>query len=169
MKGFTILKGSEVDILKDGNLDYQDDILKDLEVVIASIHSHFNLDQELQTKRIIKAIQNPHVDIIGHLTGRLLNRRPPYELDIDKILEAAAEHRTVLEINAHPDRLDVDEETARKAVQMGIKLVINSDAHDKKDLYLVKYGILCARRAWLAREDIINTWDMQQVMEYFRK
>ncbi len=168
MKELVILKGSEVDILKDGTLDYGDDILQNLDVVIASIHSHFKLDQELQTNRIIKAIENPHVDIIGHLTGRLLNRRLPYELDIDKILEAAAEHRTALEINAHPDRLDVDEEIARKAAIMGVKLVINSDAHDKKDLYLVKYGILCARRAWLTKDDVINTWDQQEIKEYFQ-
>lgn len=168
MKGFTILKGSEVDILKDGTLDYPDDILQSLDVVIASIHSHFNLDWEQQTQRIIKAIKNPHVDIIGHLTGRLLNRRPPYELDINQILVAAAEHHTALEINAHPDRLDVDENIARKAAHMGVKLVINSDAHDKRDLDLVKYGILCARRAWLTKEDIINTWDKERVIEYFR-
>ncbi len=167
MKDLTVLKGSEVDILKDGNLDYHDETLQSLDVVIASIHSYFNLDRDMQTNRIIKAIENPHVDIIGHLTGRLLNRRPPYELDIDKILEAAAEHRTVLEINAHPDRLDVDEEIARKAVQMGIKIAINSDAHDRKDLGLVKYGVLCARRAWLTRNDVINSWDINKVIQYF--
>ncbi len=164
---FTVLKGNEVDILKDGTLDYHDEILQGLDVVVASIHSYFNLDLELQTNRIIKAIENPHVDIIGHLTGRLLNRRPPYELDIDKILEAAAEHRTVLEINAHPDRLDIDEEIARKAVQMGIKIAINSDAHDRKDLGLAKYGVLCARRAGLTRNDVINTWDINKVIQYF--
>ncbi len=167
LQGFIIFKGSEVDILKDGSLDYSDEILQELDIVIASIHSHFNLSLELQTRRIIKAIENPYVDIIGHLTGRLLNRRAAYELDIDRILAAAAEHHTALEINAHPDRLDVDEEIARKAAGMGIKLVINSDAHDKKDLNLLKYGILCARRAWLSRDHIINAWDIDRVIQYF--
>jgi DNA polymerase (family 10) len=167
MKGLFILKGSEVDILKDGTLDYSDDILQSLDLVIASIHSHFNLDSEQQTARIIKAIENPHVDIIGHLTGRLLNRRPPYELDVDRILAAAAEHQTALEINAHPDRLDVNEDIAAQASRMGIRIAINSDAHDKRDLNLVKYGVLCARRAWLTREDVINTWDIEKVIQYF--
>jgi len=156
MEDFTILKGSEVDILKDGTMDFDDDTLKGLDVVIASIHSYFNLDRDTQTRRILKAIENEHVDIIGHLTGRLLNRRSPYELDIDKILTAAARNGTILEINSHPDRLDINEDIARKAADMGIKIAINSDAHDKKDLYLLKYGILCARRAWLTRDDIVN-------------
>lgn len=168
-RGFTLLKGSEVDILKDGTLDYSGDLLQNLDLVIASVHSHFKLDAEQQTVRIIKAIENPHVHIIGHLTGRLLNRRPPYELDIDQILAAAAEHQKVLEINAHPDRLDIDENIARKAAQMGIKIAINSDAHDGKDLKLLKYGIMTARRAWLREEDVINTWELGRIMDYFHR
>lgn len=163
---FKILKGSEVDILKDGCLDYNDKNLSQLDLVIASIHSHFNLSAELQTARIIKAIENPHVHIIGHLTGRLLNRRPPYAIDIDKILAAAAVHGTILEINSHPDRLDIDEDIARKAAGLGIKIAVNSDAHDKKDMELVQYGVLTARRGWLSKIDIINTWELDQVMEY---
>ncbi len=166
-KGFTLLKGSEVDILKDGTLDYDDGILGSLDLVIASIHSHFNLDPKQQTARIIKAIKNPHVHIIGHLTGRLLNRRSPYELYIDEILAVVAEEQKVLEINAHPDRLDIDEDIARKAAQMGIKIAINSDAHDQQDLPLIKYGIMSARRAWLREQDVINTWDLEQILEYF--
>ncbi len=166
MRELKILKGTEVDILKDGTLDFDNEILSGLDVVIASIHSHFTLDGEAQTQRIIKAIQNPNVDIIGHLTGRLLNRRPPYEIDIDKILNAAAEHGTILEINAHPDRLDINEDIARKAASMGIKIAINSDAHDKRDLQLLNFGILCARRAWLRKNDVINTWTTDKVINY---
>jgi DNA polymerase (family 10) len=168
-RGFTLLKGSEVDILKDGTLDYHDEILKQLDLVIASIHSHFKLEAGQQTARIIKAIENPHVHIIGHLTGRLLNRRPPYELDTDQILAAAAEHHKVLEINAHPDRLDIDESIARKAAQMGIKIAINSDAHHGKDLKFLKYGVMTARRGWLKQEDVINTWDLGRIMDYFHR
>ena len=166
-KEFTLLKGSEVDILKDGNLDYHDDILQSLDLVIASVHSHFKLDAKQQTARIIKAIENPYVHIIGHLTGRLLNRRPPYELYVDQILAAAYEHQKVLEINAHPDRLDIDEDIARKAAQMGIKIAINSDAHDGKGLQLLKYGIMTARRAWLREKDVINTWELDRILDYF--
>jgi DNA polymerase (family 10) len=117
----------------------------------------------------ISAIENPHVHIIGHLTGRLLNRRPPYELDTDQILAAAAEHHKVLEINAHPDRLDIDESIARKAAQMGIKIAINSDAHHGKDLKFLKYGVMTARRGWLKQEDVINTWDLGRIMDYFHR
>ena len=106
--------------------------------------------------------------IIGHLTGRLLNRRPPYELDTDQILAAAAGHHKVLEINAHPDRLDIDE-SIEKAAQMGIKIAINSDAHHGKDLKFLKYGVMTARRGWLKQEDVINTWDLGRIMDYFHR
>ncbi|MGI6453160.1 MAG: DNA polymerase/3'-5' exonuclease PolX [Syntrophomonadaceae bacterium] len=166
LKDFRILKGIEVDILKDGQLDFEDKILKEMDVVIASVHSHFKLEREQQTQRIIKAIENEHVDIIGHLTGRLLNRREGYDLDINKILLAAAEHKKILEINSHPDRLDVDENIALRAKQMGIKFAINSDAHHRQDLYLVKYGVHNARRGWLEPDDIVNTWGIERLLDY---
>lgn len=166
---FTVFKGTEVDILKDGSLDYSSELLSGLDVVIASIHTHFHLDQEKQTARIISAIKDDNVDMIGHLSGRLLNRRPAYELDVEKILEEAAKHKVVLEINSHPDRLDIDAELARKAKEYGIKVAINSDAHHKNDLHLAKYGVLNARRGWLEKKDIINCLSRQEITQYFRR
>lgn len=162
----TILKGIEVDVMKDGALDFSDDILAGLDVVIASVHSNFRLERIQQTDRIIKAIQNPHVDIIGHLSGRLLNRRLGYELDTKRIIEAAAEYKTALEINAHPDRLDIDEETARLAKENGVKMVINTDAHHRVDLSLMRYGVMNARRAWLDSTDVLNTWNKDHLLAY---
>lgn len=168
LQDFHILKGIEVDILKDGSLDFRDEILEDLDIVIASIHSNFKLDRERQTDRIIQAIKNPHVDIIGHLSGRLLNRRSGYELDLERVLEAAARHGAALEINSHPDRLDVDEDTARQAREMGIKIAINSDAHHREDLKLLRYGILNARRGWLQPEDVLNTMEYDNLAAYLK-
>ena len=166
---FRVLKGIETDILKDGELDFSNNTLNKLDIVIASIHSHFKLDKEQQTERIIRAIKNPQVNIIGHLTGRLLNRRGPYEVDLTRILEAAAAHNVALEINSHPDRLDIDEFTARKAKDYGVKIAINSDAHHHNDLYMVDYGILTARRGWLEADDIINCWDLSGLLKFLKE
>jgi DNA polymerase (family 10) len=166
---FTVFKGTEVDVLKDGSLDFSAELLQDLDVVIASIHTYFQLDKEKQTERIIMAIKDENVDIIGHLSGRLLNRRPAYELDIDRVLEEAAKNQVILEINSHPDRLDIDAELARRAKHLGIKTSINSDAHHKGDLKLVKYGVLNARRGWLEKKDVINTRSREEIIRYFRK
>lgn len=169
LQDFTVLKGTEVDILKDGSLDFPDEILRDLDVVIASIHSNFKLDKVKQTERLLTVMKNEHVDIIGHLTGRLLNRRPGYELDMDKILTGAAQNNIIFEINSHPDRLDVDEEIARKAAEYGIKIAINSDAHHTNDLKNRKYGVLNARRGWLTADDVINTWDIDKLKQYLKE
>jgi len=150
-------------------LDFADEVLENLDIVVASVHSNFKLESEKQTERILKAIKNEHVDIIGHMTGRLLNRRSAYELDIDKILETAAKNKIVLEINSHPDRLDINEAIAKRAKDYGIKIAINSDAHHKEDLGLVKYGVITARRGWLEAEDIINTWDKEKLINYLNK
>ncbi|MGE5417382.1 MAG: DNA polymerase/3'-5' exonuclease PolX [Acidobacteriota bacterium] len=163
-----VLAGIEVDILKDGSLDFSDEILGQLDVVIASIHSHFNLSKEEQTHRIISAISNPHVDIIGHLTGRLLNRRLGYEVDVEAVLEAAARCNTALEINAHPDRLDISEEVARQARAKGVKVAINSDAHGTGDLALMEYGIYNARRGWLEPPDILNSMNLAQLLDWLK-
>jgi DNA polymerase (family 10) len=162
---FTILKGVECDILADGRLDHPDDILRDLDVVVASVHSAFKQDKETMTNRIISAIKHEHVDIIGHVSGRLLGKREGYELDIDRVLEAAAKYDTVLEINSSPDRLDLSEENARKAKEMGIRIAINTDAHDLKRLNEMEYGVSVARRAWLTADDIINTQDVDQLLK----
>lgn len=166
---FTVLKGTEVDILKDGRLYYRDEVLEDLDVVIASVHSHFKLDREGQTDRIIAAIKHPRVNVIGHLSGRLLGRRPGYELDIERILEACATHQVALEINAHPERLDIDEKTARRAARLGVKMAVSSDAHDVNDLQLLEYGIISARRGWLTKNDIINCWEIERLRAFFKK
>ncbi|NLU48858.1 MAG: DNA polymerase/3'-5' exonuclease PolX [Syntrophomonadaceae bacterium] len=165
---FTVLTGIEVDILKDGRLDLPDEILEQLDVVIASVHSHFRLSRQEQTERIISAIKNEHVDIIGHLTGRLLLRRPGYEVDVEAIIEQARKFRTALEINSHPDRLDISEEVARLARDAGVKVAINSDAHHHADMSLVTYGVLDARRGWLRKEDVINTLETGELLAYLR-
>lgn len=162
----TIFKGIEVDILKDGSLDFSDDVLQELDIVIASVHSHFKLDKAQQTERIINAIRNPHVDIIGHISGRLLNRRSGYELEMEPILQAAAAYHTALEINASPDRLDIDEDVARRAKELGVKIAINTDAHHRIDLSFMRYGVMTARRGWLEPEDVINTWDKGKLLKY---
>lgn len=164
-EGFRILKGVEVDILKDGSLDLPDEVLQDLDIVVASIHSHFQLGKLEQTERLLKAISNKHVHIIGHLTGRLLNRRPAYELDLDSVLQAAACSHTALEINSHPDRLDIDEEIARKTSNMDIKIAINSDAHHKNQLKQLSFGVTTARRGWLEKQDILNTLGLSELIK----
>lgn len=168
LQDFTVLKGTEVDILKDGSLDFPDEVLRDLDVVVASIHSNFKLDKNKQTERLLKVMKNEHIDIIGHLTGRLLNRRSGYELDLDKILEGAAQNNIIFEINSHPDRLDVDEEIARKSSEYGIKIAINSDAHHTNELKNRKYGVLNARRGWLTANDVVNTWDINKLTKYLK-
>lgn len=168
LRDFTVLKGTEVDVLKDGNLDYGDEILRDLDMVIASIHTNFKLDRDKQTGRIIKAIKNENVHIIGHLSGRLLNRRPPYELDFEQVLQEAAKNQIILEINSHPDRLDIDAELAKRAKEYGIKIAVNSDAHHKNDLKLVKYGILNARRGWLEKDDVVNCLSRRDISKRFK-
>jgi len=166
---FIIYKGTEVDVLKDGSLDFSSEILKSLDIVVASIHTNFHLDREKQTDRIIQAIKDENVDIIGHLSGRLLNRRSAYELDIDRVLEEAAKSKVILEINSHPDRLDIDAALARRASTYGIKVAINSDAHHKNDLKLVKYGVFNARRGWLQKGDVINTWTRDELTDYIKE
>ena len=165
---FKILKGSECDILKDGMMDLPNGILAQLDVVGASVHSYFNLSREEQTKRIITAMRNPHVDIIFHPTGRKINQRPPYELDMDAIIAAAKETGTVLEIDAFPDRLDLRDEYIRRCVERGVKLAIDSDAHDKSHFAVLEYGIAQARRGWARREDIINAWPVEKMLSMLK-
>lgn len=167
--GIKVLKGIEVDILRNGRLDFEGATLQQLDLVVASVHSNFKLDIKAQTERILNAIRNPYVNIIGHLTGRLLNRRNGYEIDIDRILEEAARYNVALEINSHPDRLDIDAEIAHKARELGIKMAINSDSHDKNDLALLNYGVTNARRAWLEKDDVINTWDLDRLFKFLKR
>lgn len=166
---FKILKGAEVNILKDGSLDIKDEILEKLDVVGAAVHSHFNLSREEQTRRIIRAMENPNVDIIFHLTGRVINRREAIELDIDEIIKAAKRTGTVLEINAYPDRADIKDEYIRRCVEKGVKMCIDSDAHSVQHFKFLEFGVAQARRGWAQRGDIINAWPLEKMLKMLKK
>jgi DNA polymerase (family 10) len=162
-----LLSGIEVDILGDGRLDLPDPVLEERDVVVASIHRGFRQDREQLTARVIKAMQNPHVDIIGHPTGRLLGRREPYAIDMEQIIKMAAKTGTVLEINASPDRLDINDVHASEARIAGARIVINTDAHSQAEFDNMHLGISVARRAWLTQDHVINTWPLAPIQEYF--
>ncbi|HEY8416737.1 MAG TPA: DNA polymerase/3'-5' exonuclease PolX [Limnochordales bacterium] len=156
LDGFRILSGCEVDILRDGTLDLPDELLARLDVVVASVHSAMQQDEAEMTERIVAAMRNPHVDIIGHPTGRILGRREPYAVDMERIISVAAETGTCLEINASPERLDLKDVYARWARERGVMLVVNTDAHSTEGLEQMAYGITVARRAWLSARDVLN-------------
>jgi DNA polymerase (family X) len=161
IEGISLLAGSEVNVLPDGSLDYDDDLLDELDWVVASLHSSFRMGEEEMTTRMISAIEHPLVDAIGHPTGRLIGRREPYAIDIERVVDAAARTGTFLEINSNPDRRDLSEVNARLAVECGVKLLVDSDAHGVERLPNVRYGVASARRAWLTADDVANTrpWD----------
>jgi DNA polymerase (family X) len=159
--GITLLAGSEVNILPDGSLDYDDETLAELDWVVASVHSSMAMDSAAMTARIVRAIANPLVDVIGHLSGRKIERRPPFRFDFPAIIEAARDSGTLLEINSSPDRRDMDEVHARAAAEAGIPIVINCDAHRVGGFEVARYGVATARRAWLGPDAVLNTqpWD----------
>jgi DNA polymerase (family 10) len=164
---FLILKGIEVDIKKDGTLDYEDEILEGFDIVIASVHNNFNLPADEMTERIIKAMENPYVKILGHPTGRMLGNRTPFDFDYDQVLEAAKENDVILEINSSPSRFDLNDEMAMDAIRSGVKLTINTDAHHPDQYNYMEYGIYIARRAWAEKENIINTYSPEQLKKQF--
>ncbi len=157
LEGITLLAGSEVNILPDGTLDYEDELLAQLDWVVASVHTAFGMGEQAMTRRMIAAIEHPLVDAIGHPTGRLIERREPYALDLEAVFAAAARTGTMLEINANPDRRDLSEAHARAAVRAGVRIVIDSDAHRPETLRNMRWGVLTARRGWLTKADIANT------------
>ena len=157
MKGIRIFAGIEVDILGDGSLDLSDSVLEQMDIVIASVHSQFNQDRATMTERLLKAIANPNTSLIGHPTGRLLLRRDAYQFDLDAVLKAAAKHKVAMELNSYPDRLDLSDVHLRLAKQHGVKIVINTDSHHTSHMEKMRYGILQARRAWLSKENVLNT------------
>lgn len=163
-----ILKGAEVNIMKDGSLDIKDEVLAKLDVVGVAVHSHFNLSRAEQTARIIKAMKNKHADILFHPTGRLIQKREPYDVDMDEIIKTAKETDTVLEIDADPHRLDLKDEYIRKAVEVGVKLVIDADAHSKMSFHNLELGIAQARRGWAKKSDIINTRSWQEMLKLLK-
>ena len=163
-----ILQGAEVEIKSDGRLDFQDEVLADLDIVFASLHSGLRQPREKITERLISAMHNPHVDVIGHPTGRLYPDREPSDLDMDAVLRSAADTGVALEINAHPARLDLDDVHARRAIELDVKLSINTDAHTDSDMDLMHFGVSTARRAWVEAEDVINTWSPQKIMNWLK-
>jgi len=161
-EGIRIFAGIEVDILADGTLDLSDSVLEQMDLVIASVHSHFNQSAEEMTARLLKAIENPNVSMIGHPTGRILLRRDAYGYDMDAVLEAAARNKVAMELNAYPDRLDLSDRHLRMAKQHGVKIVINTDSHHTTHMEKIRYGVLQARRAWLTRDDVLNTLPVER-------
>jgi DNA polymerase (family 10) len=156
-KGFRLLAGSEINIGLDGTLDYPDDLIEALDWVVASVHTSFSISPQEMTERVLTAIENPQINCIGHLTGRLIGRREPYGIDVEAIAEAAARTGTMIEINANPNRRDLSDRHARLAVDAGVKIVVNTDAHGVDTLDNMAYGIATARRAWLTKADVANT------------
>jgi DNA polymerase (family 10) len=157
-KGFVLLQGSEVEILADGRLDYPDEVLAELDLVIASLHTSLRQSREKVTARLLAAISNPHVDLIAHPSGRLIGEREGADLDMDRVLEAAAKAGVILEINANPQRLDLNDVYARRAAEMGIPLAINTDAHHPDHFGFRKYGLGVARRGWVTADQVVNCW-----------
>jgi DNA polymerase (family 10) len=164
-----LLLGVEVDILPDGKLDYPDSILQRFDVVTASIHASFRQSKDRITGRLLDAIANPHVHIIGHPTTRLIGSREPVEFDFDRVLRAAAEVHVALEINGSPLRLDLNDTMARAALEAGVLLAINSDAHSVTQLEYVRYGVYVARRAWVEAQNVVNTWPWPKLQRWLRR
>lgn len=163
--GVRLLKGVEVDILPDGSLDLKDDILKECDVVLAAVHSRFNMEEGEMTRRIIKALKNPNVNILAHPTGRLILEREAYKVNLKEVFQAALDCGVILEINAYPDRLDLRDVDARMAKEMGAKLVISTDAHSAAQLELMKFGVFTARRGWIEAKDVINTLPLEELFK----
>lgn len=162
---FKILKGTECDILKDGSMDLSDEILAKCDVVGGSVHSLFNLSRKDQTERIKRAMSNPHVDIIFHPTGRVINKRDAYQVDMDELIAHARKTGTIMEVDAYPDRADLKDEYIKKCVEAGVKMTIDSDAHSTHHLQYLEYGIAQARRGWSEKEDIINAWPLEKMLK----
>jgi DNA polymerase (family X) len=160
--GITIFAGIEVDILADGDLDLSDDVLAQMDLVIASVHSVFNQEPAKMTERLLRAVENPNTSIIGHPTGRIQLRREGYHFDMQAVLSAAAKRKVAMELNAYPDRLDLNDVHLRQARQQGVKIVINTDSHHTSHMEKIRYGILQARRAWLTKDDVLNTLPVQK-------
>ncbi len=164
-----LLHGSEVEVLADGSLDFPDDVLSELDLVVASVHTSLRQPRERITERMLAAIRNPHVDVIGHPSGRLIGRRDAADLDMERLLQVSAECGVALEINAHPDRLDLNEVHARRAVELGCLLSINTDAHQPEHFAMRIYGVAVARRAWVQAESVINTWPLERLLRWLNR
>ncbi|MEE9223376.1 MAG: PHP domain-containing protein, partial [Thermoplasmata archaeon] len=168
MKDFKILTGIEADIKDNGELDLEDSILKELDVVVGAVHSKFSMLERQMTERIVEAMRNENMDILAHPTGRLIGRRDPYELDMEEIMDEAAETRTALEINCLPDRLDLNGPHVRMAKEAGAKISLGTDTHSTHNLQFIKFGVGMARRGWLEKEDVLNTMTAEELRVYLR-
>ena len=168
-RGFTILKSAEVDILEDGSLDYSDGVLRELDLTICSIHSRFALNREQQTERILRAMDNPYFNILGHATGRLLLKREGYDFDMERVLEKAIANGCFFEINSSPDRLDLSDENAKRSKEAGLMLAVNTDAHSIRELDFLEAGIRQARRAWLEPKDVLNCLPLTKLRKRLRR
>ncbi|MBI2859002.1 MAG: PHP domain-containing protein, partial [Chloroflexi bacterium] len=166
---FMVLTGIEVDIKADGSLDLPDDVLESLDIVIASVHSSMHQPASEMTARVLRAIKNPHVDIIGHPTCRILGSRDPVSLDIEAVFQAAARSGTALEINSAPQRLDLKDIHAFRARELGIKIAVTSDAHNQEQFGFVRYGLGAARRGWCRRDDVLNCLPVEDLLQFFRR
>jgi DNA polymerase (family 10) len=168
-EGITVFAGIEVDILADGDLDLSDSVLEQMDLVIASVHSHFQQEKKQMTERLLRAIENPNVSIIGHPTGRLLLRREGYTFDYEAVFGAAAEAGVAMEHNAYPDRLDLCDQHLRLAKSKGVKFVINTDSHHTSHMEKIRFGVLQLRRAWLTRKDVLNTLPAAKFAKIMRR
>ncbi|NWF93349.1 MAG: DNA polymerase/3'-5' exonuclease PolX [Syntrophaceae bacterium] len=169
LKGFQILKGTEVDILSDGRLDLSEKVLEKLDLVVAAVHSGFKQDRERITKRIVRALENPLVHIFAHPSGRLLGARDPYEVEIEEVMEAARRYGKALEINAYFERLDLDDIRCRKAKEMGVRMAIGTDAHHLDQMWMISLGVAVARRGWLESRDVLNTMSLKEILKWCQR
>jgi DNA polymerase (family X) len=169
LKGLVVLKAIELDILADGKLDLPDEILQDLDLTVCSVHYNLNLSRDQQTERIMRAMDNPHFNILAHPTGRLINKREPYEVDLERLLAAAQERGCFMELDAQPDRLDLADIYCKLAKDMGVKLTIDTDAHSIRDLAFMRYGIDQARRGWLEPDDVLNTRPLKELRKLLKR
>jgi DNA polymerase (family X) len=166
--GIRLLAGSEVDILKDGSLDLDEEVLAQLDIVVCSVHSYMNLERAAMTDRILAAIENPYTQVIAHPTGRLLLRRDPFDYDMERVLDAAKKHSVAMECNSYPDRLDLKDTHLRMARERGVKIIISTDSHSAGNLRFMKYGVLTARRGWLEKKDVLNTLPLEKLLAALR-
>jgi DNA polymerase (family 10) len=168
-KGIILLKSIEVDILEDGTLDLADSILKELDLTVCSVHSRFTLSREKQTERIIRAMDNPYFSILAHPSGRLIDERAPYDVDMEKVIDAARIRGRILELNAQPDRLDLTDIYCKMAKESGVRIAVSTDAHSKNELALMRFGIAQARRGWLEPGDVVNTLTWPELKKVLKR
>ena len=169
LRGFHLLSGTEVDIRGNGDIDFPNEVLREMEIVVASIHSGFKQGREQITRRLISAMQNPYISIIAHPSGRLIGEREPYDVDMDEVFRVAKDTGTALEINAYPLRLDLNDIYAKKAKEMGIPIVISTDTHVTNQFEYMTYGVSIARRGWLEKTDVLNTYSYNTLKKKMKK